>query len=40
MQTRSAFWDFLDNLVRNLAMIRIVVLSIALVTALCTNTEC
>ena len=32
--------DFLNNLVRNLAMILIVALSIALVTALCTNTEC
>ena len=27
MQTRSAIWDFLDNLVRNLAMILIVALS-------------
>lgn len=37
---RRLFRDFLDNLVRNLAMILIVALSIALVTALCTNTEC
>lgn len=37
---RRLFRDFKENLVRNLAMILIVALSMALVVALCSNTEC
>ena len=37
---RRLIRDFKDNLVRNVAMILIVALSMALVVALCSNTEC